>query len=209
MTTDSSKLQKIGVILFSSIADITLRSRLVNNMPAFTPKLSLLRRRLSLAFFFNDAGYLSKESEKLVHLDSVSHRLTKSGYRISKNTDFTELAASVSMLSIGVDNGDRPLPGLSEKGETSFDEAIDMLSGEIKAMNDRIVDTGASHIGRTQAKQVLEAFHSRLLYAIRMKPPPPIKSILTEMSQDSDAVRKQVGFMKKRFVPNAKHALVS
>ena len=177
-------------------------------MPAFTPSLSLLQRRLSLAFFFNDASYLSKESEKFVHLDSVSHRLTKPDYCISRHTDFMELAASVSMLSIGVDNGDRPLLGLNRKGEASFDEEIDMLSREIKAMNDRIVDTGASHMGRTQAKQVLEAFHSRLLYAIRMKPPPPIKSILTDMSQDSDAVKKQVGFMKKRFIPDSRHALV-
>ena len=195
--------------LFSSVADISLRSRLVNNIPAFTPSLSLLRRRLSLAFFFNDTSYLLKEGEKLVHLDSVSHRLTEPGYCISKNTDFTEFAASVSMLSIGMDNGDRPLLGLNERGETSFDKAIDMLSREIKAMNDRIVDTGASHMGRTQAKQVLEALHSRLLYAIRIKPPPPIKSILTDMSQDSDAVEKQVGFMEKRFVIDAKHALVS
>ena len=207
--TDSSQLQKIAVTLFSSIADITLRSRLVNNMPAFTPELSRLRRRLSLAFFFNDASYLSKESEKLVQLDSVSHRLTKSCYCISKNTNFTELAASVSVLSIGVDDGDRPLLGLNEKAETSFDEAIDMLSRELKAMNDRIVDTGASHMGRTQAKQVLEGVHSRLLYAIRIKPPPPIKSILTDMSQGSDTVKRQADFMRKRFVPSAKKALVS
>ena len=207
--TDSSQLQKIAVTLFSSIADTTLRSRLVNNMPAFTPKLSFLRRRLSLAFFFNNPSHLSKATEKLVCLDSVSHRLTKPGYCISKNTDFIELAASVSMLGIGVDNGDRPLPGLNGKAETSFDEAIDMLSREIKGMNDRIVDTGVSHMGRTQAKQVLEGFHSQLLYALRIKPPPAVKSILTDMSQDSDAVRRQMDFMKKRFVPNAKQALVS
>ncbi|KAL8788519.1 MAG: hypothetical protein Q9195_007258 [Heterodermia aff. obscurata] len=211
MPEDSAynELQKIAVTLYSSIADITLRSQLVNNMPAFTPNLSLLRRWLSLAFFFNDTSYFSKESEKLVHLGSVSHRLRKPDYCISKNTDCTELAASVLMISIGVDNGDRPLPGLNEKRSLSFDEAIDMLSREIKAMNDRIVDSGASHTGRTQAKQVLESFHSRLLYAIRIKPPPPIKSILTDMSQDSDTVKKQVDFMKKRFIPDTKQSLVA
>ena len=36
----------------------------------------------------------------------------------------------------------------------------------------QIVDAGASHKRRTEAKEVLEAFHSRLLYAVRTKRKP-------------------------------------
>lgn len=103
------------------------------------------------------------------------------------------------MLSIGVDNGDPPLAGFNSTAVRLFDEAIDMLSYEVKSMNDRIVDTGASHMKRTQAKQVLEGFHSRLQYAIRVRPPPK-KSLLGDMRDD--VIAKQASFMKKHIIPS-------
>ena len=177
-------------------------------MPVSSPCLGLFRRRLSLAFFFNDTIYLSKQTEKLVNLGSISHRLTQPGYAIGEHTDFAELAASISMLSIGVDNGDPPLAGLNRKAESAFDKAIDMLAREIKSLNDQIVDTGASHMRRTQAKQVLEAFHSRLLFAVRLKPPPKI-SLFGDSSRDPHAIAKQASFMRKHIMPTAETALLS
>lgn len=112
------------------------------------------------------------------------------------------------MLSVGVDNGDPPLAGFSRKAERSFDERIDMLSYEIKSMNERIVDTGAAHMRRTQAKQVLEGFHSRLLYAIRTTPPPK-KFVFGDMMGDDDLIKKQKDFMRKHMVKISRGAPLS
>ena len=190
-------------MLFSSVTDVSLQSQFVNNMPASSSCMNLLRRRLALAFFLDDASYLSKESERLVNLRLISHRLTQPGYAVGKDTDFTKLAASISMLSIGVDNGDPPLAGFNRGAEKSFNGAIDMLSSEIKAMNDRIIDTGASHMRRTLAKQVLEGFHSRLQYAIRTEPP-PTRNLFGDSPRNPDAIAKQQNFLKNYVVQSTK-----
>ena len=52
----------------------------------------------------------------------------------------------------------------------------------------QIIDTSASHMKRTEAKEILEAFHSRLLFAVRTKPPPKKKVF-------GDEVARQVGDM--------------
>lgn len=194
--------------LFSTVTDITLRARLIHNIPAISSSLSLFKRRLSLAFFLDDASFLSKGRQELLNIGSVSHRLTQPDYTVSRETDFANLAASISMLSVGVDNGDPPLAGFNRKAERSFDERIDMLSYEIKSINERIVDTGAAHMKRTQAKQVLEGFHSRLLYAIRTTPPPK-KSLFGDMTEDDHVIKKQKDFMKKHIVKISEGAPLS
>lgn len=163
---------------------------------------------MSLAFFLDDASYLSKGHHEFLYLGSVSQRLTQPDYTVSRETDFANLTASISMLSVGVDNGDPPLAGFNRKAERSFDERIDMLSYEIKSINERIVDTGAAHMRRTQAKQVLEGFHSRLLYAIRTTPPAK-KSMFGDMTKDDDVIKKQKDFMKKHMVKISEGAPLS
>ena len=131
-----------------------------------------------------------------MNLGSICYRLTQPDFIVGRNTNFTDLAASISILSIGVDNGDPPLAGLNSRAERAFDEAVDMLAREVRALNDRIVDTGASHMKRTQAKQVLGGFHTRLLYAIRLKPPPKINVFGDPMS-DPLHIAKQKEYMEK------------
>ena len=131
-----------------------------------------------------------------MNLGSVCYRLTRPDYTVGRNTNFTDLAASTSILSIAVDNGDPPLAGLNSRAERAFDETVDMLAREVRALNDRIVDTGASHMKRTQAKQVLGGFHSRLIYAIRLKPPRKINVFGDPMS-DPDHIAKQKEYMEK------------
>lgn len=136
-----------------------------------------------------------------MNLASIGHELTQPAYAIGKETNYAELAASLSMLGIGVDNGDPPLAGFNRTAEKGFNEVIDMLAREIKSLNDHIVDTGASHMTRTQAKQVLQCFHSRLRYAIRLRPPPQYDP-LGNSSQDAE-IEKQASFMRKHLLSNA------
>ena len=76
------------------------------------------------------------------------------------------------MLSIGIDDGDAPLSSSNTSVEADFNKDVDMLSQRVKSMFTSIVDTGASHMRRTEAKEVLESFHSCLLHAVRSRRKP-------------------------------------
>ena len=100
------------------------------------------------------------------------------------------LAASIGLLNVGLDGGDPPLLVPSDR-EREFNQDVDMLSNRIKFMYSQIVDTGASHMTRTEAKEVLEAFASRLMYAVRTKP--KTKTMLfgnSNVHAGSDSTRK-------------------
>lgn len=150
--------------------DPTLRLQLLQNLPTCSPRLVIFRRRLALAYFFQDEHYLTKSATDLLDLRSVSEKLQNPGFAIRNDTNYPELAAIIGILSIGIDRGDPPLQSSDEHEKISFDADVDLLASRIGEMFTSIVDTGASHMKRTEAKEMLEAFHSKLLYAVRTKP---------------------------------------
>ncbi len=186
-------------IIYSSIADQNFRLRLLRNIPASSPRLSVLRRRLSLAFFFQDIQYLNKQPKALLDLRQIARHLQKPQFVIRVNTDYAELSASISILSIGVDAGDPPSSSHTSQ-KASFNAEVDLLSDRIKAMFTQIIDTGASHMRRTEAKEILESFHSRLLYAVRTKRKPKTM-LLGDLDFDARPDSRQgaimMGFLEK------------
>ena len=62
-----------------------------------------------------------------------------------------------------------------------------------------IVDTGASHMTRTEAKDVLEAFHARLVYAVRTKQKPK-----TMLFGDASVESKAGGSTIRQFLARVK-----
>lgn len=158
--------------MYHTISDATLRLQLLQMIPAWSSRLLLLRQRFALAFFFQDSRYFGKEPEDLVNLRTIARRLGSPQFSIRKGTDFSELAASICILSIGIDCGDPPPPPTTKLEDASFNENVDSLSSKINFMFGEIIDTGASHMRRTEAKEVLEGFQRRLEYSIRTKPKP-------------------------------------
>lgn len=132
----------------------------------------MFRRQLSLAFFLDDTQYLDEEPQKLLDLKQIARYLQKPQFTIRNDTEYDELAASISILSIGIDAGDPPALSSNASHEAAFNADVDLLSDRVKAMFTQIIDAGASHMRRTEAKAILEAFHSRLLYAVRTKGKP-------------------------------------
>lgn len=155
--------------VYPSVTDTTLRLQLLKYIPASLPQLNLIRRRLALSFFFEDASFLSKPTKSLLDLRSVAHHLQGPQFAIRNDTDYSDLAASIAILSIAVDDGDQTQAGTDKQEGIAFNQDIDMLSRRIYTMFTSIVDTGASHMKRTEAKEVIEGFHSRLQYAVRTK----------------------------------------
>lgn len=178
----------VMTVAFKSITDASLRLRLLQNIPASSRRLILLRRRLALAYFFRDIGYLSQQAADTIDLKGIARHLEGPQFMTSNTTDYGELAAEIGVLSIAIDRGDPPSPPFATEEEKAFNRDIDVLSMKIKSMFADIVDTGASHMGRTEAKEVLEAFQYRLSYGVRTKPPPR-KSLFGDSTVDVIANR--------------------
>ena len=140
-------------------------------IPPLHRGLIVFRQRLALAFFFQDSRYLSKPPEDLVDLKSIVDRLPSPQFTINNATDYAELAASIGILSIGIDCGNPPPQGSTRDEEVAFNSDVDVLASKVRAMFTQIIDTSASQMKRTEAKEILEGFHSRLKFAIRTRPP--------------------------------------
>jgi len=128
-----------------------------------------MRRRFALAFFFEDTAYLSKQPPDLLNFKKIIKKLKEPQFEIGRDTDYTQLGAMTAILDIGVDDGDPPGMDSGKEAETEFNQKVDKLANHVKAMFAQIIDTGASHLTRTGAKDTLDVFHYRLICAVRTK----------------------------------------
>lgn len=158
--------------MFNSTPDSQLRLQLINNLPTYTPLLGLLRRRLALAFFFENSSYLSRAPQNAFDLSTVTDYLRRPAFDIKVDADYAQLAARISILDIAIDRGVPAVNICDLHDETSFNREVDSLAKRIKAMYTGLLDSGASHMSRTEAKEVLRIMHYRLIYAVRTKQEP-------------------------------------
>ncbi len=105
-------------------------------------------------------------------MKAITRYLSQPRFIINSETNYPGLAAAIAILAIGLDNGDPPPTEATKETITAFNNDVDMLAQRIKGMFTQIVDTGASQMRRTEAKEVLESFHSCLVYAVRTKQKP-------------------------------------
>ena len=181
------QLQTMLNTTYHSIKDASLQLLLLQTIPPL-PQLVLFRQRLALSFFFLDPHYFSAQPEDLIDFRSIAIHLETPKYTINSATNYSALAASIDILSIAVGCGNPLSPESAKEDKAAFDRDVDILATKIRAMFTQIIDTSASHMKRTEAKEILEAFHSRLLFAVRTRPPPKKKVFGNE-------VAKQVGDM--------------
>ena len=190
--------------IYPQISDPELRLQLLRSIPSCTPRLNLLRRRLSLAFFFEDSTFLMAQSSNLNLLSASTKHLREPQFLIRHNTDYSELAASITILDIGLGDGNLPHSIVLAEHENDFNKKIDKLAETIKGMFTRIIDTGASHMLRTETKDVLEALHSRLIFAARTKPRPK-KALFGGSRQEFVRGGEPGGYMKTFLAQRREH----
>ena len=158
--------------VYPQVADAQLRLQLLRSIPGSSTRLNLFRQRLAMAFFYEDANCLMKQPQDLIVLSDVARHLRQPQFIIKQDTDYSELAASVAILDIGLGDGN-PLKSIAAiQSEDDFNKEIDRLAKTLKGRFMRIIDSGASHMLRTEAKDVLEALHCRLTYAVRTRQKP-------------------------------------
>lgn len=159
--------------LFGAITHPPFRVQLLRNLPPYSAEWLFLRRHLALAWLFNDdATYLNCAEYSSVPISRICDLLGTAHFHLNNSTDYALLTSTFQILDIAIDSADRPSPAaLTPDIERAFNADIDRLAARIKGMFMQIVDSGASDMRRTEAKEVLEGLQSRLLYSVRTRPP--------------------------------------
>ena len=169
-----SQIRTLLANLFNSATKPALRVQLLRNLPLISPHWFFLRRQLALSWFFSDSSYIDYPNQTPFSLSEISNHLSTPTFTLNNSTDYALLTSSIQILDIALDSADRPASNdsnISPEEEKSFNDAIDALAARIKGMFMQIIDSGASNMRRTEAKEVLEGVHSRLLYSVRTRPP--------------------------------------
>ncbi|MCJ1408291.1 hypothetical protein MMC19_002365 [Ptychographa xylographoides] len=200
------ELKTVLSTTFPQIKDSQLQLQLLKSIPATSSRLSLLRRRFAMAFFYEDASYLQNQPPHLVDFQTIMHHLRTPSFSITKATDYPQLAARIALLDIGLDDGDPPDSWVTPELEAEFNKEIDSLGDAIRTMSGKITDTGASHMTRTEAKDGLEAFRSRLVYAVRTRSKPKINPF--GISNGLGGIGVGSGDFMKKFLSDKKAAVL-
>jgi hypothetical protein len=137
----------------------------------------LFRRRLALAFALDKARYHDASMDNPALIARMLLLFEKgSPLRITPETDYVELKARLSMLDIALDAGFSDfgfLENTNRHAEKQFNDSIDHLTNAVRDLTARIVDAGAAHMSRTEAKVMAERLAQRLEFAVRTKEKPP------------------------------------
>jgi hypothetical protein len=173
--------KEIALNLITTIVDTPYRLRAINALPVHTPRTHLFRRRLALSYLWDDPSYLTKPYADLVRISDLDKLLVKPQYKITKETDYHDLKAHVSMLDIAIDDG----PTAREDHGDS-DAEIDILVERLRNLFGRINDTNAQNLTRTEAKDTIERLNFRLRFAVRTK-------VKTQLVVDTDTGPEWVG----------------
>ncbi|EXJ72220.1 uncharacterized protein A1O5_04724 [Cladophialophora psammophila CBS 110553] len=180
------------------LKDATLQAQLLSHILPTSP--TALRIRILLAQTFL-VGVDNLEETAFNTLQISLHMLAE---HVSKSPsfdtrrrkgpstmDYTALRARTHILDIAISDGGRPRAFSSRADEQSFNKSVDRLADAIQATFVAIVDTGASHMARTECKDVLHALYWRLLYSVRteLRPKRHIFDGKTGRMRDAEEVR--------------------
>lgn len=119
-----------------------------------------------------------------MNLSLILHRLGAPQFATDKDTNYTKLAALIAILNVGLGCSSFPQAGLDQMAETAFNEKVDELSSMVRSISTSIIDTGASQLKKTEAKEILECLNFRLMYAVRTVPKPKNNKFMNRKIQD-------------------------
>ncbi|KAL8769528.1 MAG: hypothetical protein Q9194_005424 [Teloschistes cf. exilis] len=144
----------------------------LRHLPSNSLTQSLVRRRLALSFLFHDQTFLTKDSQSLIDLKTITRHLHKPQFAVNPATDYASLAALIGILVIGLDKADPPPNDAARNATIAFNADIDILAKVVHKLYTLVIDTKAAHRKRTEAKEALESFETSLKAGIRTEPKP-------------------------------------
>ena len=171
-------------------------------MPDSSARLHELRRRLSFAVFCRDYDLTKEPVGANFELWRLVDELDSTRFKITKETDYVELATTMALLDIAIDNGHSAGLDLSDpQAEKDFNSDVDELAYQLKVIWSSINDVGALFISRIDAKEVMDGVRNRLMYTVRtrLKPKASIFDLPKKKIVDGEGTRKQSAFMETHF----------
>ena len=178
-----------------------LQAQLLSHILPTSTTASQLRILLARTFLLgNNITKPPPNQSRIVYLDVLTkHINTLSSFDTSRHKrsdplDYVSLRHLSYILDVAIGDGGRPAASFGSRAEAvSFNKSVDRLADAVRATFISIVDTGASHMSRTEAKDVLQALHWRLLYSVRteVRPKKNIFDAETGKSRDGDEVRSE------------------
>ena len=184
-----SQLTYVIPKLLSRVTNPLLQANLIHAFPIQSPLTAYLRRHLALSFLFYpetvDVPLTNPQLLKLIHdhLDNSPH------YRMSKETNYSHVAARFGLLDIAIGPGLGTVPYIplisppsSDTGSSpplaptpessdvkAFNKEVDALAQRIKLIGNSIVETGAAlDLTILEAKERCERLFWRLQHAVRI-----------------------------------------
>lgn len=159
--------------------DPVFQSRILTHILPTSDGIALFRCRLAIAFLVRSPAPLTERPEEVLDLKRITgvlrdKRFDAKMYKGKQDVefDYDELAAVTTFLNVAINPRTDRYPSAAQQTDAEFNEDVDVLAERIKKIFSSIVDTGASHLKRTQVKEGLEALHYRIIYSVRTKPPP-------------------------------------
>lgn len=197
--------------IYDHVPEYTLRWDAVSCIPLTQPRLLDLRRRLSIAFLFDDPKRGQLPPDQTFSIRAVIDRIDSDHTGIftvdrRQQTDFFELASLVELLAVAIGDGNCPSASCSGAVEGQFNVDVDVLSTRLKLLASNIHDQGAAYVSRLEAKGVLRDVERKLQYLTRTRPRPKddIFGIKSRSEDGDDEQRpKQRRFMERFLASNA------
>ena len=163
------ELPKFMSHVYKHVRDVQLRLQFLRNIAASSTRVCRLRKLLASAFFYESRQYIQNWPGITPSLSLAREFLsTKTKFNIKGDMDYAWLGAAISMLDIGLDDGNAPR-GVDAEAAKLYNAELDKLVFTINTMQAMILDTGANHLTRTEAKEALEVLQSRLEFTVRTK----------------------------------------
>ncbi|KAI9787903.1 MAG: hypothetical protein M1816_007389 [Peltula sp. TS41687] len=189
-----SSTTRIRKIIFSSVTHPPFRLRLLESFPMHTALTRLFRHRLALTFLLESTSKIPSSALNIPRL--IHHLQTARQFSIHNNTNYADLSAHISLLDICLSAPSQPL---TKDEETSFNKDIDALASQMRLMFNRIIDTGASHITRTEAKEVINRVYYRLIYGVRTRQRPKKSIFASGLAAAEDKKDGEEGPLRRLF----------
>lgn len=189
--------------VYASVDEASQRSIVISLLPASTPRVIDLQRRMASEALLNEAGVGAKNPNESVTMSDIFRRLSEPDLQITSSTAFLELLALLVLLDIVIHDGNHlyraqlppSAPATAEtEARSRYDADIDRVVMKLKVLHDKIADN--TLIAKKEVKLTLDGMIKRLKNTVRSRPPPKISIFEAEPEKDKFLPR-QKDFMKK------------
>ncbi|KAL1882067.1 hypothetical protein VTK73DRAFT_2476 [Phialemonium thermophilum] len=180
-----------------AVREATLWWHALYALPVGKTRVVELRRRLAVVYIFDDPRKGVRHPDEVISVRDMLEQLEcDERFIVRRDTDFYELAALASILTVAIADGGSP-PEESEAARR-FDEDVDRLGRYVKGIWSAIDTGGAAYMSRLEARTSWQNLQHQLPFVVRTRPPPKSRILdLPDREAEDPFQSRQRKFMEK------------